>query len=102
MPHVRLYLRLGDRVYHSVRGEWGTGAVVEEMTSTIDGGTCLVRILFEDGCQRTFSNDLDSETCCYFFGIRRDGILGRDFATYPDRGPSSRPRVVAQRRSLRD
>jgi len=71
MRDVRLYLRLGDRVYHLSREEWGAGAVVEEMTSTITGGTCLVRILFEDGVQRTFNNDLDNESCCYFFGLRR-------------------------------
>ena len=67
----RLYLRLGDRVVHLRYEEWGNGVVVEEMTSTLIGGTCLVRILFDDGQQRTFSNDLDSDICCYYFGIRR-------------------------------
>jgi hypothetical protein len=67
----RLYLRLGDKVVHVNYGEWGGGVVVEEMTSVLIGGTCLVRILFEDGQQRTFNNDLDSELCCYYFGIRR-------------------------------
>ncbi len=67
----RLYLRLGDKVIHLRYGEWGEGAVVEEMTSVLVGGTCLVRILFEDGQQRTFNNDLDSDICCYYFGIRR-------------------------------
>ena len=67
----RLYLRLGDKVVHMNYGEWGGGVVVEEMTSVLIGGTCLVRILFEDGQQRTFNNDLDSEICCYYFGIRR-------------------------------
>lgn len=67
----RLYLRLGDRVLHLFHEEWGEGSVVEVMTSVVPGGTCLVRILFEDGQQRTFSNDLDNEQCCYFFGIRR-------------------------------
>ena len=67
----RLYLRLGDKVVHLRYGEWGQGAVVEEMTSVLVGGTCLVRILFEDGQQRTFNNDLDSDICCYYFGIRR-------------------------------
>ena len=51
--------------------EWGGGIVVEEMTSVLVGGTCLVRILFEDGQQRTFNNDLDSDLCCYYFGVRR-------------------------------
>lgn|SRR5262245_14876611 len=67
----RLYLHLGERVTHLYREEWGEGAVVEERTSIVPGGTCLVRILFEDGQQRTFNNDLDHEQCCYFFGIRR-------------------------------
>ncbi len=74
MRTARLYLRLGDRVYHCQRREWGIGAVVEEMTSIVEGGTCLVRVLFEDGVQRTFNNDLDSDTCCYFFGIRRERV----------------------------
>jgi len=67
----RLYLRLGDKVIHAHYGEWGGGVVVEEMTSVLVGGTCLVRILFEDGQQRTFNNDLDSDMCCYYFGVRR-------------------------------
>jgi hypothetical protein len=67
----RLYLRLGDKVLHTNYGEWGGGVVVEEMTSVLVGGTCLVRILFEDGQQRTFNNDLDSDMCCYYFGVRR-------------------------------
>jgi hypothetical protein len=67
----RIYLRLGDRVTHMCHEEWGEGAVVEERTSVVPGGTCLVRLLFEDGQQRTFNNDLDNEQCCYFFGVRR-------------------------------
>jgi len=67
----RLYLHLGDRVTHLDHEEWGEGAVVEEMTSILEGGTCLVRVLFADGRQRTFHNDLDNELCCYFFGIRK-------------------------------
>lgn len=97
MGHARLYLRLGDHVFHSEREEWGMGAVVEEMTSTIVGGTCLVRVLFEDGFQRTFNNDLDSEMCCAFFGIRRDRLLDRAFSSRPQ--PVS-PRVVTRRRSV--
>ena len=75
----RLYLRLDDIVTHRSHGEWGEGKVVEEMTSTIPGGTCLVRIAFADGRQRTFNNDLDSQGCCYYFGLRKfwapDAIL---------------------------
>ena len=67
----RLYLRLGNRVFHHDHEEWGEGAVVEEMTSVLEGGTCLVRVRFADGRQRTFNNDLDSELCCYFFGVRK-------------------------------
>jgi hypothetical protein len=68
----RLYLRVGDRVFHSAHEEWGEGAVVEEMTSILEGGTCLVRILFEDGQQRRFHNDMDNDLCCYYFGIRKE------------------------------
>lgn len=67
----RLYLRLGDRVVHLDHEEWGPGTVVEEMTSTLEGGTCLVRVLFQDGTKRTFHNDLDHEMCCYGFGVRK-------------------------------
>ena len=67
----RIFLRLGDRVVHLGYDEWGEGVVVEEMTSSVPGGTCLVRIEFEDGRQRTFNNDLDNELCCYFFGVRK-------------------------------
>ena len=55
----------------SVSGGCVEGAVVEERTSVVPGGTCLVRLLFEDGQQRTFNNDLDHEQCCYFLGLRR-------------------------------
>lgn len=71
MEGKHLYLRLGDKVIHANYGQWGGGVVVEEMTSVLIGGTCLVRILFEDGQQRTFNNDLDSDLCCYYFGVRR-------------------------------
>jgi hypothetical protein len=67
----RLFLRLGDRVQHAYYEAWGLGVVVEVMTSIVPGGTCLVRILFEDGKQRTFNNDLDSELCCCYLGMRK-------------------------------
>jgi hypothetical protein len=67
----RLYLRLGDKVAHRDYLEWGEGVVVEEMTSTVPGGTCLVRIDFQDGRQRTFNNDLDAEMCCYYLGLKK-------------------------------
>jgi hypothetical protein len=92
MRAVRLYLRLGDRCYHVSREEWGMGSVVEEMTSTIEGGTCLIRVLFEDGFQRTFNNDLDSDMCCYIMGLRREARFDWDM---PARG-----RRTVARRSL--
>ena len=68
----RLFLRLGDRVTHAVHEEWGIGAVVEVMTSVVPGGTCIARILFEDGQQRTFINDMDSDLCCCYRGVRKE------------------------------
>jgi len=95
MRRVRLYLRLGDRVYHNTRQEWGVGAVVEEMTSVIEGGTCLVRILFDDGIQRTFNNDLDSDMCCYFMGLRRE--MQFDWDVGPVRGRRAVRRAIGRR-----
>ena len=66
----RIYLRIGDRVVHTKYSLWGAGEVVEEKHSELPGGFCLVRILFEDGHERSFINDLNSELCCYFAGIR--------------------------------
>ena len=71
MQDKRLFLRLGDKVQHRDYGQWGHGVVVEEMTSSVPGGTCLVRIDFDDGRQRTFNNDLDNDMCCYYFGLRK-------------------------------
>ncbi|HWP58249.1 MAG TPA: hypothetical protein VNL14_10205 [Candidatus Acidoferrales bacterium] len=67
----RLFLGVGDEVTHNAYHQWGVGVVVEVMTSVVPGGTCLVRIRFQDGQLRTFNNDLDSEGCCYYFGVRR-------------------------------
>jgi hypothetical protein len=76
----RLFLRLDDVVQHREHLEWGEGRVVEEMTSTVPGGTCLVRIQFQDGRLRTFNNDLDAQMCCRIFGIRKlidaESVLG--------------------------
>jgi hypothetical protein len=96
MRSVRLYLRLGDRCYHVSREEWGLGSVVEEMTSTIEGGTCLIRVLFEDGSQRTFHNDLDSEMCCYYMGLRREASFNWDLQ------PTRRGRQVTRRSLSRE
>jgi hypothetical protein len=67
----RLYLKVGDEVNHLRYEEWGMGVVMEVMTSSIPGGTCLARVRFQDGQLRCFNNDLDNETCCYYFGLRR-------------------------------
>jgi hypothetical protein len=66
----RLYLKLGDRVEHRKFSGWGEGEVVEEKHSSLSGGFCMVRILFDDGVERSFINDLDHQHCCYYFGIR--------------------------------
>jgi hypothetical protein len=57
-------------VSHVTHSTWGVGEVVEEKHSTLSGGFCFVRILFEDGNERSFINDLDSAHCCYYAGIR--------------------------------
>jgi hypothetical protein len=67
----RLYLRVGDEVNHLRYDEWGIGVVMEVMTSSIPGGTCLARVRFQDGQLRCFNNDLDNDACCYYFGVRR-------------------------------
>lgn len=67
----RLYLRVGDEVTHFRYEEWGMGVVTEIMTSSVPGGTCLARVRFQDGQLRCFNNDLDNESCCYYFGVRR-------------------------------
>jgi hypothetical protein len=67
----RLYLRVGDEVNHLRHEEWGIGIVMEVMTSSVPGGTCLARVRFHDGQLRCFNNDLDNEACCYYFGVRR-------------------------------
>lgn len=66
----RLYLKVGDRVNHLSFSLWGVGRVVEERHSDLSGGFCFVRILFEDGEERSFINDLDNSHCCYYTGIR--------------------------------
>lgn len=70
MARRRVYLKLGDVVYHRTHRVWGTGRVVEVRTSVLEGGPALVRIAFQDGKERTFLNDLDQEGCCYYMGIR--------------------------------
>ena len=90
----RLYLRLGDTVTHRDHSEWREGKVEQEMTSTVPGGTCLVRVQWQDGRQRTFINDLDAQMCCYYFGVRKYYMLEQE-ALPP------RTRRSAARRPLR-
>lgn len=66
----RLYLKVGDKVNHIKYSGWGVGEVVEEKHSHLSGGFCFVRVLFEDGNERSFINDLDSALCCYYAGVR--------------------------------
>jgi hypothetical protein len=66
----RLFLKVGDLVRHIHYNSWGEGEVVEEKHSTLPGGICIVRILFEDGIERSFMNNLNSESCCYYAGLR--------------------------------
>ena len=67
----RLFLGVGDEVTHIRYEHWGIGVVMECMTSSVPGGTCLARIRFQDGILRCFNNDLDNDSCCYYFGLRR-------------------------------
>lgn len=98
MRDKRLFLRLGDQVIHRDYGQWGYGVVIEEMTSSVPGGTCLVRIDFDDGRQRTFNNDLDSEMCCYYFGLRRFWAEGDEvFGGAVRRRGAPRPRRLPRR-----
>jgi hypothetical protein len=69
----RLYLRVGDIVRHMRYNAWGDGEVIEEKHSDLPGGLCLVRVLFEDGIERAFINDLNSESCCFYAGLRLSG-----------------------------
>jgi hypothetical protein len=66
-----LYLRVGDRVVHKHYMRWGVGVVTEERNSAVPGGFCYVRISFRDGHVRVFDNNLKSQNCCYYAGIRK-------------------------------
>ena len=93
----RLFLRLGDRVSHVSYEVWGPGVVVEVMTSIVPGGTCLVRILFEDGQQRTFVNDMDNELCCCYRGMRKSWRVNLFEDARRASRPSSRRRLTGPR-----
>lgn len=68
--HQQLYLKLGDEVIHDRYPQWGVGVVVEESNSTMTGGLCMVRIIFRDGEERCFINNLSDHNCCYYAGLR--------------------------------
>jgi hypothetical protein len=63
------YLRVGDKVFHKKCRSWGGGIVIETWSSDLPGGTCFVKILFQDGKQRVFDNSYDSVCCCYYTGV---------------------------------
>jgi hypothetical protein len=67
----RRYLRREERVHHRDYPEWGTGRVVETRESSVPGGACFVLVLFEDGQERLFFNDLNDPRCCYYAGLLR-------------------------------
>ncbi len=75
MGDQRIYLRLGDSVQHLRYPEWGIGRVVEERHSLLSGGFCFVRVVFQDGVERSFINDLDNDNCCYYAGVRLNGYI---------------------------
>ncbi len=66
----KLYLRVGDQVLHQRYLQWGIGVVTEQRSSVMVGGTCIVRIIFKDGIERSFINDLDNYSCCYYAGVQ--------------------------------
>jgi hypothetical protein len=66
----RLYLKVGDKVNHIRYSSWGIGEVIEEKHSHLAGGFCLVRILFADGEERSFNNDIENTLCCYYAGVK--------------------------------
>ncbi|MFQ5464458.1 MAG: DUF3553 domain-containing protein [Thermodesulfobacteriota bacterium] len=67
----RLYLAVGEEVIHLAHPEWGVGKVIEELNSTVAGGSSMVRVEFANLEVKTFNNDVDSPHCCYHAGVRR-------------------------------
>jgi hypothetical protein len=66
-----LYLKVGDWVIHHRYPEWGSGLVIEERNSAVQGGSSYVKIAFRDGQTRIFDNNFKNATCCYHAGLRR-------------------------------
>ena len=72
MEEIRhLYLKVGDWVVHRRYPEWGSGLVVEERNSSVQGGSSYVKVAFRDGQTRIFDNNFKNATCCYHAGLRR-------------------------------
>jgi len=71
MERKGTYLKVGDQVYHKKFTHWGIGEVVEEWRSTLPGGLCFVKIIFQDGKKRVFDNSFESNFCCYYMGLIR-------------------------------
>ena len=67
----RLYLSVGEEVVHLRHPEWGVGQVVEEMNSTVPGGSSWIRVEFRLAGLKTFNNNIDDLWCCYYAGLRR-------------------------------
>ncbi len=65
-----LFLKLCDQVIHLRYPQWGPGLVVEERSSTMEGGMCIARVSFRDGVERSFINDMNNYNCCYYSGVR--------------------------------
>ncbi len=68
----RLYLSVGEEVFHLEHPEWGVGRVIEEMNSTVPGGLSMVRVEFGRAGVKTFINNIESLFCCYHAGIRKN------------------------------
>jgi hypothetical protein len=72
MEEIRhLYLKVGDWVVHPRYPEWGSGLVIEERNSSVQGGSSYVKVAFRDGQTRIFDNNFKNATCCYHAGLRR-------------------------------
>ena len=65
----RIYLQVGDRVFHKKFKSWGMGIVIEARASQVPGGFNYARIQFQDGKKRVFDNSFSSASCCYYAGI---------------------------------
>ena len=68
---VRRYLRREERVRHRDYPAWGTGRAIATRESSVPGGACFALVLFDDGQERLFFNDLNDARCCYYMGLMR-------------------------------